>query len=88
MADHNIRQLPGTRLAPETVLARNAAYADGMYGVVIVAINKDGTYNVDWSCMKVSEVCMASTMLAESARLLATGQSPENIANMRGPTKE
>jgi len=70
--------LPGTRVAPELVLARGMAEKANIKAVVIIRQNMDDTYEVDWSQMKVSEFCMASKVLDRAVAIeLDTNHEPK-----------
>lgn len=58
-----IRQLPGQRLAPETVLARSLDKREHIKAVAVIIQWQDDTYNVDWSQMKVSEFAAMAHIL-------------------------
>lgn len=55
--------LPGTKLNPDVVLARTAQKLDRIKGVVVIMQWDDDTFAVDWSQMKLSELCMAGRIL-------------------------
>ena len=54
-----IIHLTGTKLSPEVVLARTLEKAKRMKGVFIVVQWDDFTFDMDWSQVSVSELCMA-----------------------------
>jgi hypothetical protein len=65
---HNLVHLPGTRLTPETILHRTLGKLDRIKAVTIVIQWDDDTFDIDWSQMKVSELCMAAMVLDGAAK--------------------
>lgn len=59
--------LPGTELMPEVVLHRTLNKLEHMKSVVIIIGWNDGSYAVDYSQMKVSELCLSATILNSTA---------------------
>lgn len=66
--DPKLVHLPGTKLTPEVVLHRTLNKLGDIKAVAIVIQWNDDTMSVDWSQMRVSEVCMAAIMLDKEAR--------------------
>lgn len=60
--------LPGTELVPEVVLHRTLNKLEDIKAVVVVIQWKDDSFSSDWSQMRVSELCMASTCLDMEVR--------------------
>lgn len=58
-----IVHLTGTRLSPEVVLARTLEKAGRMKAVFVIVQWDDTTFDMDWSQVSISELCMASKIL-------------------------
>ena len=71
--ERKIVRLPGARLTAETVLASTLekARAGHVKSVVVVIQWDDDTYDCDWSQQKISELCMASVVASDLARMQA-----------------
>lgn len=55
--------LPGTVLTPEVVLHRTLNKSEHIKSVAVVIQWADGSFDVDWSQMQMSEMCMASMVI-------------------------
>lgn len=53
----SIEQLPGARLAAETVLHRTLEEIDKIKGVMVLILYKDDTAYLDQSSLMINEVC-------------------------------
>ena len=71
--DPKLVHLPGTKLTPEVVLHRTLNKIDQIKAVAVVIQWDDDALSVDWSQMKVSELCMVATMLDVTARAALVG---------------
>lgn len=60
--------LPTSRLTPEVVLHRTLNKVKDISAVAVVIKWNDNTMEVDWSCMAISELCMASMVLDNTAQ--------------------
>lgn len=69
-----IRQLPGVRLTPETVLHRTLDKLAHIKSVVIVIQWNDDSFDCDWSQMRVADLCMASYALQHDAHHVMNGK--------------
>jgi len=76
MSDYNPKlvHLPGTKLTPEVVLHRTLNKLDDIKAVAIVIQWDNDQVSVDYSQMKVSELCMASMMLQSIASAVMLGE--------------
>jgi hypothetical protein len=59
--------LPGVRLSPEVLLHRTLNKVGRIKAVTIVIQWDDDSFDMDWSHMKVSELCMAGRVLSLEA---------------------
>lgn len=67
-----IAHLPGTRLTPDVVLARTAEKLPRIKALVVIAQFDDDTVGVDWSSMRLSDLCFAERSLGfEVAEVIA-----------------
>jgi hypothetical protein len=57
--ERKVEHLPGTRLTPDVVLARTMEKKAQIKAVAVLIQWDDETFDMDWSQMKVSELCMA-----------------------------
>lgn len=62
-----IVHLPGTKLSAEVVLHRTMQKLSRIKAVAIVIQWDDETFDMDWSSMKNSELCMASMIFHKTA---------------------
>jgi len=58
--------LPGATLSPETTLHRTLDKLPRIKAVVIAIQWDDGSWDCDWSSMKVSDLCMSGYVLDRS----------------------
>ena len=74
-----IHQLPGTMLSPKVVLARTMDKVDRIKSVSIIIQWDDDTFDSDWSCQKVSELCMGSMSHDDTVRSLLRGDLSDSM---------
>ena len=72
--DPKLVHLPGTKLTPEVVLHRTLNKIDDIKAVTVVIQWGNDQVSVDYSQMKVSELCMASVMLQSTASAVMLGE--------------
>ncbi len=72
--DPPLVHLPGTELTPEVVLHRTLNKVSRIKAVTVVIQWDDGSFGIDWSSMKVSELCMGAILLQDDATQVAKGQ--------------
>ena len=72
-----LTHMPGTALSPEVLLHQILDKAPGIKSVVIITQWEDGTFESDWSSMKVSDLCMASRILNHDVDLVLTESHPD-----------
>ncbi|MFZ9406468.1 MAG: hypothetical protein ACO26U_05155 [Burkholderiaceae bacterium] len=73
--DPKLVHLPGTKLTPEVVLHRTLNKLDRIKSVAVVIQWDDNTLSIDWSQMKVSELCMAAMLMDTEARAVLEGRN-------------
>lgn len=71
--EKKIYSMPGAERTAEVALHQTIEKLPRIKAVSMVIQWDDGSYSCDWSCQKVSELCMASMMLDIEARAIATG---------------
>lgn len=59
--------LPGAKVSPEVLLHRTLNKVGRIKAVTVVIQWDDDTFDMDWSSMKVSELCMAARVLSLEA---------------------
>lgn len=69
-----IVHLPGTTLTPEVVVHRTLQKLDRIKAVLVVIQWDDETFDLDWSQMKTSELCMAAMCAHRKAARVASGE--------------
>lgn len=66
--ERRIIHLPGTKLTPEVVLHRTLTKLDHIQSVAVIIQWNDGTFDIDWSNQKVSELCMGSMIFQKEVQ--------------------
>lgn len=77
MSDYDppLVHMPGTKLTPEVLLHRTLNKVARIKAVTIVIQWDDDTFDIDWSSMKVSELCMGALILQDEATSVARRRS-------------
>lgn len=52
-----IKRLPGTDVAPETILAEAMESVENIQSVLVAMHKKDGSVDVQWSSMRIDALC-------------------------------
>lgn len=71
--DQKIVHLRGTPLTPDVVLHRTLQDVKKISAIAVVIKWDDDTYDVDWSRMTTSDLCMASMVLSDLATRVMRG---------------
>lgn len=62
-----IRQLPGTRMSPRTLLHQVLERGDELQAVAVVVFERDGSMWSEWSNMKSSDLAAAAVIMHADA---------------------
>ena len=72
-----LAHMPGTALSPEVLLHQILDKTPKIRSVIIITQWEDGTFETDWSSMKVSDLCMASRIFDYDVDLVLTESHPD-----------
>lgn len=72
---HNIRRMPGRRVTPDTVLAETLGKAKRIKAVAVVIQWNDGSFDTDWSNMRITSLATMAHMLEVEVHRLLRGET-------------
>jgi len=75
--EQKLVSLPGAAVSPEVLLHRTMQKLPRIKAIAFVIQWDDDTMYADWSSMKTSELCMASMVMSETARVVLLGGDPD-----------